>query len=76
MKIMTEPPEPTLADPTNERLTRHDDALRWHYRLRIERPPAEFSPHIRTLVYTAAVLGLVLVVGVFWWVIIHVWRIP
>lgn len=71
---MTEPPE-SLTDPAHERLTKHDDALRRHYhwRTRTERPPAELAPHIRALVYTAALLGLVLALAVLGYVVVHAW---
>lgn len=51
-------PDPVLADPAKERLARAT-----------ELPVAEFSRSTRVLVYTAAVLGLVLAAGVVWYVI-------
>ena len=72
---MTEPPE-SLTDPKHERLTKHDEALRRHYRWRAARPPVEFSRSTRMLVYTAAALGLVLALIVIGYVTVHVWRIP
>lgn len=64
---MTDPPE-HLADPARERLLDHPTEL--------DRPPAEFSPHIRALIYVAAILGLVLSVGVFWAVLTWYWALP
>jgi hypothetical protein len=58
---MTDPPEP-LGDPTRERLLDHP----------ADRPPAEFSPHIRALIWVAAIVGLVVSVCVF--VMVIVWR--
>ena len=72
---MTEPPE-SLTDPAHERLTKHDEALKRHYRWRAQRPPAEFSRSTRVLVYAAAVLGLLLALLVIGYVIVHVWRLP
>jgi hypothetical protein len=65
---MTDPPE-HLADPTRERLLDHPAEL-------TDRPPAEFAPHIRVLIYIAAILGLVLSVGVFWAVLTWYWALP
>jgi hypothetical protein len=54
---MTGEPDPVLSDPKRERLAHPT-----------ERPPVEFTRSTRVLVYTAAVLGLVLAFGVFWYV--------
>lgn len=51
-------PDPVLADPAKERLAHSTD-----------RPGVEFSRSTRVLVYTAALLGLVLAAGVVWYVI-------
>lgn len=51
-------PDPVLADPTRERVA---DPT--------ERPGVEFSRSTRILVYVAAALGLVLAVGVVWYVL-------
>lgn len=56
-----------LADPSRERLTRRPPT---------DRPPAEFSPHIRVLVYLVAALGVILAVAVISYVAVHVWRLP
>lgn len=66
---MTDPREP-LADPHRERLAEP------HLRHRHTRPPAEFSPHIRVLIYTAVVLGVVLAIGVYVWVFTSWWHLP
>jgi hypothetical protein len=63
---MTEPPK-HLADPSRERLV--DPA-------ELDRPPAELSRSTRILIYTAALLGLALAVGVFWWVLTEMWALP
>ena len=51
-------PDPVLADPAKERLARAT-----------ELPVATFSKSTLVLVYTAAVLGLVLAGAVVWYVI-------
>ena len=56
---MTGEPDPVLSDPAMERLARAT-----------ELPVAEFSRSTRILVYVAAVLGLVLAVGVVWYVLV------
>jgi hypothetical protein len=56
---MTEP-DPVLADPARERLL---DPT--------ERPLAEFSRSTQILVHTAALLGLILAVGVIWYVLVE-----
>lgn len=55
---MTNEPDPVLSDPAMERLARA-----------AELPVVEFSRSTRILVYVAAMLGLVLAVGVVWYVI-------
>ena len=66
---MTEPrpPKHPLADPSAERLAHPYD---------FDRPPADFSRSTRILIYMAALLGLVLAAGVFWWVFTEMWALP
>lgn len=64
---MTDLPE-HLADPARERLAGSAELP--------DRPPAEFPPHVRALIYAAAILGLILSVGVFWAVLVWYWALP
>jgi hypothetical protein len=74
-------PDPVLSDPARERLAHKNQVQdEWGPHLaEMMRDPeframyeaasrAEFSRSTRVLVYTAAVLGLVLAFGVFWYV--------
>lgn len=64
---MTDQAPEHVADPSRERLV---DPVE------LGRPPAELSRSTRILIYTAALLGLALAVGVFWWVLTEMWALP
>lgn len=64
--MIDRPPKHPLADPWAERLVHPAE---------LDRPPAE-SRSTWILIYTAALLGLVLAAGVFWWVVAEMWALP
>lgn len=68
---MTEPPEPVLADPKHERLTKHDEALRKHYRWRTEQVHVG-RPVVAVVTLLAFLVGLLVLA----WVIVRVWPLP
>lgn len=70
---MTDPQEP-IADPTQERLV---DTHRRRARYLQDRPPAEFSPHIRALVlYVIPAFALITTLVIFVGLSAGWWRIP